>query len=744
MSSFRSRILLAAVIATVACATLGRVWFHWSPFEADTASYLFQARLFSQGRLSVPTPPALELAPSGDFNMLHGRLYSQYIWGHPAALALGVIAGLPWLVPAAETGLTLFIACLFVRRAYGERTALVAAVLMLVSPAVVGLGANWMSENTSRLALAVYLLGLVHISARWRRGERASAGHALMVGAGLGLALCTRPLTAVTFGVPGAVFLLSAMASGRPSWPSVVRPMIMAAVPFGLFSASILAYNTALTGRPLLMTEAAEQPLVGLGFGPRDGGYFEEHARPALYTPRAAIARTLRHTLPAISYNALGWGYYRPDLLNPEGATVETPVAGLELFSETTRDWIVLAVRGVSNGGGRITLESHRGGRLTSWSAVVMDGRSGSADVGLRLVASPDGYRALAQTAPNAGWQAIGTVPFTLDAPLAVGPVAARMSSRDPVSVTYRDFVVEGAEPGSLVSDPLLGGLSRSWQWNREPIEWRSLSTGVEIVSDLANDQHSNEVQTAERLGERLTRLFQKTSGSAFDVRVDAQAVWRRGLAYQWLRAAPLVIMPLLVIGALASRRSSVDWLLATIALGNVVIYASFYFEGALFGSTPVHARYHNEATMLALLPLTASGLVTVAGRFGARPSLAWRGAAIATSMLLCASTVASYALMGRTYRHWNGLYHLPRLVAQANLHRAVVFLPHRPEAPIGEYPFVPLDRADVVYVRLGPAPEWGLPGRSWDDLYRQHFAGRRAFAYEDEELRELDVTTAR
>jgi len=46
--------------------------------------------------------------------------------------------------------------------------------------------------------------------------------------------------------------------------------------------------------------------------------------------------------------------------------------------------------------------------------------------------------------------------------------------------------------------------------------------------------------------------------------------------------------------------------------------------------------------------------------------------------------------------------------------------------------------------VRLGPAPEWGLFGRSWQEMYRQYFEGRRAFAFEDEELRELDVTTTR
>ena len=75
--------------------------------------------------------------------------------------------------------------------------------------------------------------------------------------------------------------------------------------------------------------------------------------------------------------------------------TVETPVAGLELFSETTKDWVVLAVRGVSNGRGRITLAIYRGGRLTTGSSGALDGRAGSADLRLRLVTSPEGYRAL-------------------------------------------------------------------------------------------------------------------------------------------------------------------------------------------------------------------------------------------------------------------------------------------------------------------------------------------------------------
>jgi hypothetical protein len=741
MSSKRPHwtVVLAAVCATAACAILARLWFHGTYLETDTGSYLFQARLFTTGRISVATPRFLELAPSGCYNMLRGKLYSQYVWGNPAALAIGVLAGAPWLVPAIETGLTLILACLFVQRAFGRRTAIVTAVLMLMSPAVIGLGVMWMSENTSRLALALYLLGLIDVLLEWRRGAAASSADALMMGVGLGLAVCTRPLTSVAFAVPGALFLLVTVARSRPARASVLRTLVIAGVPFSLFLASLLAYNTALTGRATLMTEAAEQPLVGLGFGPRDGGYFPEYLHPSRYTPHAALSRTLRHTLPGIGFNALGWGRYRPDLFNATGATVESPIAGLEILSQTDGGWIVLALRGASNGRARITLDSSHSDRLAAGVSIPLEGNAGISDVQLHLALAPDGYHAFFRTAGDADWRAVGTVPATIVGPLDVGPVAARVSPRDRFSVIYRDFVVEG-DRGTLVSDTLRGGVGPTWRWSREPLEWKPSDSGVQIVSDLHHSLHSNEVQTEQRLGRRLTRLFQTTSGSAIDIRVSAHADWRQDVALPWLRTLPLVVVPLLVVAGVFVWRTEIDWLLAAVAVSNILTYTLFYFEGAVFGSTPIHLRYHNEATVLALLPLTARGLIAIAGRWRDWPA-AVRVVTIAGAVLLVANTAATFQGMARDYRNWNGLYQLPMRVAQAGLHHAVVFLPHMPEAPAGDYPLVPLDRADVVYARLGPAPEWGLPGRTWQEIYREQFAGWRAFAYEDDELQELNVS---
>lgn len=769
-------VAIAAALVTLVCAALGWVWFHWSYFDTDSGSYLFQAMLFARGRLSVPSPPDLGLAPSASFNIIHGQWYAKSAWGNAAALALGVLGGVPWLVPAAETGITLIVMHAVLQRVYDPKTALAGVFLMLVSPAMIVIGTVWTSEATSRLALAIYLLGLAEVVAAWRRVEPARPVSAAMVGAGLGAALCTRPLTAVAFGVPGAVFLLwtagrsvvgarvsagrtlseSAATSGsaatagdgdaasanvRSPAREIARSLASAVIPFLVFVGSLLAFNAALTGRALSFTQTSEQPYDGIGFGPRGGGYFTQYVHPAIYTPRAAISRTFRHVIPAISFSTVGWGYYRPELFNAVGGTVEQPVGGLEIKSRSTGDWIVLAVRGASNGCRRVTLDASRGGRVESWGTVLLPGCHSAAELGLRLAASREGYQAFFKRPilDDRDWPVVGTVPWALDGPVDVGPIAPRVSTRDPVTLTYGRFFAEGPDAGGLASDPLVHGPGRMWRWNRQPFEWSGAPSGVRIVADLHHSLHTDEAQPA-RLGDSVNHLYQTTAGRAFVAQVSLDAAWGWRDRFVWPRTALLAVVPLLAGVALLLGRSEWDRLLFSFVICSLALYGLFYFEGSTVGKTPMHVRYHNEATVLAVLPLVARGLVLLGSRlYGWRSP--WRQVAVAAmAIVLSLNTWATYVAIGRDLQNWNDVYQqLPRLVARAGLHHAVVFLPHTHVGPLGDYPFEPLDRAGIVYYRLGPATEWGLAGRPWQDVYREYFKGRRAFWYEFEELRELD-----
>ena len=147
--------------------------------------------------------------------------------------------------------------------------------------------------------------------------------------------------------------------------------------------------------------------------------------------------------MPAISFAALGWGYYRPDLFNPVGAAVESAVGGVSFRSQATGDWVMLVLRGVSNGRGRVTLDTGHGASVQSWGSVLLDGSDGIANLRLRVAATSDGYRAFFNaSSKESEWKVVGTVPEGTVSPMEVGPFASRVSARDPLSVTYRNFVV--------------------------------------------------------------------------------------------------------------------------------------------------------------------------------------------------------------------------------------------------------------------------------------------------------------
>ena len=184
---------------------LSGVYFRFSYFEPDTASYLFQAKTFAQGRLSFPAPPEQGFSSSAHINVYNGKWYSKYPFGNALMLTLGVLVRAPWLVPALLTGFTILLLYLIVRDAYGR----IIALLRLISPGTLGIGSTWFSESVSRFYLAIYLFALIWTlkGGRWF--------YAAISGFALGYAFNTRPITAVAFGLAGAALTLYSLAPKR-------------------------------------------------------------------------------------------------------------------------------------------------------------------------------------------------------------------------------------------------------------------------------------------------------------------------------------------------------------------------------------------------------------------------------------------------------------------------------------------------------------------------------------------------
>ncbi len=213
-------ILIISILGVILSIILSGIYLNFSYFEPDTASYLFQAKLFTQGKISIPVPiqesdgtpvldpngkpmPEYGLSPSPHINMLNGKWYSKYPFGNALMLMFGVLFNAPWLIPALATGGAIFLLFLLVKDTYNKPIALIAAVIALISPATAGMGSTWFSEPVSRFYLTLFLFTLVRILNGY-----GNLIYPLLSGFALGYAFNTRPLSAIVFGVVGAGFAL--------------------------------------------------------------------------------------------------------------------------------------------------------------------------------------------------------------------------------------------------------------------------------------------------------------------------------------------------------------------------------------------------------------------------------------------------------------------------------------------------------------------------------------------------------
>ena len=527
-------IIIISILGVLLSVLLSGIYFQFNYFEPDTVSYLFQAKLFSEGKLSVPAPPEHGFSSSPHINVLNGKWYSKYPFGNALMLMFGVFINAPWFIPALATGGALLFLYLFVKEIYEEMhngIALIAAVLALISPATLGMGSTWFSEPVSRFYLALYLFALlktlkVEASPSGDHSYMQKFGYPILSGFALGYAFNTRPLSAVVFGVVGAgltVYHLLNQWQERQALLSTIKRFGFFFIPFVVMLGVCMAWNTHFTDNPFMFTHTVAQPYDKIGFGARTEGYEPNIEQAFIFTPAWAIERTWRHILPCISFNALGWGSYHHNLLKD----------------------------------------------------------------------------------------------------------------------------------------------------------------------------------------------------------VELSAIW-------FIAFVPLILpWCLALFPFFHASRNKYDVFCLTLLVGNLLLYAFFYFEGSTWGFTPVNARYYTESTFLGFIPLVARGMFILYERF---KLLERRRLALGVGiclLLLSVNTVWSYVRIGERYQNWSPVYQkLPPMVAERDIHNAVIFVSQHRGAPIGDYPFQSLEEADIVYFKLGPAPRWKLTNSDWENVYAQYFTGRRAYLY--------------
>ena len=289
----------------LAAARVSTVVFDRLPHVEDEVAFLFQAKIIGSGRLVAPAPAHPEFFAIPFILVRDGQWFGKFPPGWPAVLALGALAGRPWLVNPLLAAACVGLVYRAGRRLYGAPTGLLAAALLAASPFFLLHAGSFMGHVAALLwALAFLLLFAAAVStgSRWA---------ALGAGATLGMLLLTRPLTAVGIGLPYALWAAVAIIRDRRRARAYL-PMLLGFAPF---VAALLAWNRLTTGDPFRSAYELYWPFDRVGFGAGIGAAGD-------FTAAQGLANT-RGFLAALADYLFGW----PHRLSLVPATLATALA---------------------------------------------------------------------------------------------------------------------------------------------------------------------------------------------------------------------------------------------------------------------------------------------------------------------------------------------------------------------------------------------------------------------------------
>jgi hypothetical protein len=299
---------LAAAWVTAVSAVLAAFIYERHPHVPDEVIYLYPARYFAHGMLTMPAPPVPTAFEVYLMDVVNGRWFSPVQPGWPALLAIGELANLAWLIDPILAGVNILLGYLLLRAFYDRRTTRLVTLLLCTSPWFLFMGMNFMTHmSTLACALApavmlVYARRTAHV--RW----------ALLAGALVGYGALIRQLDGL---LVGAVLGLWLIGSVLPDFRRGERRMeqLRLVVGFGLaaglVSALWLPINLYLTGSPTAFPlEAYLDRTFGpgrnaLGFGPNRGFGWQLQPLPG-HTPLNAALNDLLN-LFSVNIELLGW-----------------------------------------------------------------------------------------------------------------------------------------------------------------------------------------------------------------------------------------------------------------------------------------------------------------------------------------------------------------------------------------------------------------------------------------------------
>jgi hypothetical protein len=290
---------VAALWVVIMAAVLAIVSYERHPHVPDEVTYLFQARTFAAGRLTLPAPPVPEAFDVDIMSYEPDRWYAPTLPGWPAILAVGAAARIPWLVNPLLAGLGILLVYALVRKSYDHTTARLVVLLLSFSPWYVFLAMSFMSHT----AVLVCALGAALAILRYR--DTGQLGWTFLAGCLVGASSLIRNLDGLIIGAVLGLVLIVA-----------TRFRVAAVAAFGagslLVGGLILPYNAHLTGdattSPLMTFWERDYPTGSnaLGFGPDRGWEWGGLDPFPGHGPRDVVVNTALN-VSSLNFELFGW-----------------------------------------------------------------------------------------------------------------------------------------------------------------------------------------------------------------------------------------------------------------------------------------------------------------------------------------------------------------------------------------------------------------------------------------------------
>lgn len=242
--------------------------FERLPHLEDEVAYLFQAKTYAGGHLTIDSPQprrpywqpfVVDYPPTN-------QRFSKYTPGWPMLLALGVLIGQPWVINALLAGLTTALVYRLGREIFSPDTGLIAAALTAFSPMMLLLNGTLMGHTAALFGTTLFFY------AYWRTERRSHPLRwGIIAGLALGLVVATRPLTAVGIAAPFVIWsavrvLLAFGDQGRPL-RAALTPLLALTAAALIVSSTIPLYNYAATHNPARNLYTLVWPYDQVGFG---------------------------------------------------------------------------------------------------------------------------------------------------------------------------------------------------------------------------------------------------------------------------------------------------------------------------------------------------------------------------------------------------------------------------------------------------------------------------------------------